>query len=61
MRRGVRLKRKGSRLIFKSGDVVIMLHFFAFRPPGMLLGEICIPFPAITLHSNALILLHDYQ
>ena len=38
--------------------LAIMLHFC---PPGMLLGEICIPFLAVTLHGNALILLHDYQ
>ena len=37
------------------------LLFFAFRPPGMLVAEIYIPFLAVTLYSKSLILLHDYQ
>ena len=39
--------------------IAIMLCFF--RPPGMLVAEIYIPFLAVTLYSKSLILLHDYQ
>ena len=38
--------------------IAIML---AFRPPGMLVAELYIPFLAVALYSKSLILLHDYQ